>query len=88
MKMFVVDSFVEYSSVLSVEVADGKCRALKNATGSLKERSNQLLQLILMHRPEKLVFDEHGFGLGVKDQMIGLLSGANINIKENGTLTY
>lgn len=88
MKMFVVDTERDFSTIHSIEVTEGAYLMPKKTKGNFQDQSIQLLQLILKHRPEKLVFDEHGLGLGLKDRFVKLLEEMNIEFSENGTVTY
>ena len=88
MKLFIADAGRDYSVIHCVDVAKGEYLLPKRTKGNFNDQANQLLQLVLKHRPEKLVFDEHGIGLGLKNRFELLLKECNLDVTLDGTVLY
>jgi len=83
-----LDSKEAYTKVTRILVEEGRISHLKRLSGSFTSQAHDLLGLVLTNRPEKLLIDKGGIGLGLYEAVISEIGKYEIALKQDGTILY
>ena len=95
MKIFLIDVTREEGSryaevsVMSLELGDGKYRFFKRFTeSSFSETAKVLVMEVLKSRPDKVIVDSTGIGVGMAEFLVKSMEDIGLNMLPDGTIVY